>query len=170
MAWWNGWKSRSRPELHKSTTNRSAPCPSILNPVLVKFTTNKYSAGNEINAPVSWGEPMSKSKMDRRSFLQSTALAGSTVSWLLDAKTWALPVPAASRSAVKATELAGKVRMEGTEYTLEWSPKNDRFILRDKQGKVMTAGTMQPAVTVTTGSGSRAPTCNSGKVASYKAT
>jgi hypothetical protein len=59
--------------------------------------------------------------------------------------------------------------MEGIQYTLEWSPKEDRFILRDKQGRIMTAGNMQPVVTVTTGSG-KTPSCVPGTVANYKAT
>ncbi|HMD83257.1 MAG TPA: hypothetical protein VKO18_00995 [Terriglobia bacterium] len=110
---------------------------------------------------------MLRPKMDRRSFLLGPAVA---CSWtLLTPAMWPSPSLATNDGGVKGSENSGKVQIKGEPYTLEWSPTEDRFTLRDRQGKTITSGNMQPAVAVARGSSDHGPFCSPGKVASYKA-
>jgi hypothetical protein len=58
--------------------------------------------------------------------------------------------------------------MEGALYVFEWSVQDDRFRLLDKQGRLMTSGVMQPAITVATDSGGGTTRCISGKPVSHE--
>ena len=110
---------------------------------------------------------MSRTQIDRRSFLLSPAVAGS---WLLLTRdTRPSSLFAVTGQGAKASEENGRVRMKGAQYTLEWSPQEDRFILQDREGRMVTAGNMQPAITIAADSGNRGPLCSPGKVTSYKA-
>ena len=76
---------------------------------------------------------MLTTKLDRRTFLLAPVLAGS---WpLLSRGAGTSPLLTADGGGVKANEEDGKVRITGAQYMLEWSPKDDRFTLRDKKGK-----------------------------------
>ena len=88
---------------------------------------------------------------------------------LLAPDTWPSLLLAVNGEGTKAREESGRVRIKGAQYTLEWSPQEDRFILEDKQGRMVTAGNMQPAIIVAAGSGNCGSFCSSGTIASYKA-
>ena len=99
-------------------------------------------------------------RLNRREFIQA-----STASLLLDS----VKVPASPGGPGKINDTAKSVRVEEKNYTWEWSPKDDRFRLLDKQGRVMTSGILQPAVIVQPGGNKQARKCVSGKpVASAK--
>ena len=95
---------------------------------------------------------------DRRSFLKLSAAGLLPVQ---AERLFAAPVQAA-----KARESDGTVRLEGASYSFEWSPRDDRFRLLDKQGRLMTSGAMQPLLTVSAGSASSR--CQAGRAASHE--
>ena len=97
---------------------------------------------------------------DRRCFLKVSAAS------LFSAK--AAPLLGAAAQQVTAGETSGTVRMEGALYVFEWSVQDDRFRLLDKQGRLMTSGVMQPAITVATDSGGGTTRCISGKPVSHE--
>ena len=68
-------------------------------------------------------------RLNRREFIQA-----STASLLLDS----VNVPASPGGPGKIDDRA--VRVEKKNYTWEWSPRDDRFRLLDRQGRVMTRG------------------------------
>ena len=110
------------------------------------------------------GEIMPDSKIDRRSFLLGPALTGS---WLMLAPAaWPSPRGKASRQGQGESQQNTVVRIKGGPCTLEWSPKDDRFVLRDKEGRMVTAGSMQPAIAVARGTESQSAMCLPGHVAS----
>jgi hypothetical protein len=93
-------------------------------------------------------------RLNRREFIQA-----STASLLLDS----VKVPASPDGPGKIDDSAKSVRVKEKNYTWEWSPRDDRFRLLDKQGRVMTSGTLQPAVIVQPGRNKQARKCVSGK-------
>jgi hypothetical protein len=97
-------------------------------------------------------------RLNRREFIQA-----STASLLLDS----VKVPASPGGPGKINDTAKSVRVEEKNYTWEWSPKDDRFRLLDKQGRVMTSGILQPAVIVQPGGNKQARKCVSGKPAGH---
>ena len=106
-------------------------------------------------------------KFDRRTFIRASALAGS---WqLLTRDAWTADSVAEDLGELSATEEAGKVRLKGDPYTLEWSPQDDRFTLRDEKERIITSGNLQPVVSIVRHSGDPAPFCSSGKVANFTA-
>jgi hypothetical protein len=96
---------------------------------------------------------------DRRCFLKLSAAGLLTVE---GERLFAAPVQAAT-----ARESNETVRLEGASYAFEWSPRDDRFRLLDKQGRLMASGPMQPLITVATGSASAH--CQAGKPAGHEA-
>ncbi|MGH9397237.1 MAG: hypothetical protein ACRD18_10360 [Terriglobia bacterium] len=100
------------------------------------------------------------SHCDRRYFLKASA------GGLLSTK--ASPLLAGGRKPVKAGETNGFVHVEGGQYLFEWSAPEDRFWLRDKKKRVITLGTMQPAVVVAPSTSDPARRCVSGRVASHE--
>ena len=96
--------------------------------------------------------------LNRREFIQA-----STASLLLDN----VKVSASPGGPGKTNDTAKSVRVEEKNYTWEWSPKDDRFRLLDKQGRVMTSGILQPAVIVQPGGNKQARKCVSGKPVGY---
>jgi hypothetical protein len=99
-------------------------------------------------------------KLNRREFIQA-----STASLLLDGA----KVPASPRGAGKIDDSPKSVRVEKTNYTWEWSPRDDRFRLLDKQGRAMTSGILQPAIVVQRGGNKQARKCVSGKPVGHTA-
>src|SRR5208337_3537749 len=93
-------------------------------------------------------------RLNRREFIQA-----STASLLLDGAK-ASASPGGPGEIVDSTK---SVRVEEKNYTWEWSPRDDRFRLLDKQGRVMTSGVLQPAVIVQPGRNKQARKCVSGK-------
>jgi hypothetical protein len=111
--------------------------------------------------------PQINANIDRRSFLLSPVAAGSLL--VLAPTLRAAPVAAPDAKGTGAEHNGGPVHLEGAQYDFEWSPKNDRFTLRDRKARMVSAGNMQPAITVA-GSGTQAPVCSPGTVKSYNAT
>lgn len=110
---------------------------------------------------------MPKSKVNRRSFLLSPVIAGF---WpLLTPASCLPPMFAANRGDAKASEESGTVHIKGSQYSLEWSSKDDHFILRDHQGRTITAGKMQPTIEVVRNSSDQGSWCSPGRVAGFKA-
>jgi len=97
-------------------------------------------------------------RLNRREFIQA-----STASLLLDS----VEVPASPRDTGKIDDKA--IRFEKKNYTWEWSPRDDRFRLLDRQGRVMTSGVLQPAVIVQPGSNKQARNCVAGKPVGHSA-
>jgi hypothetical protein len=97
-------------------------------------------------------------RLNRREFIQA-----STASLLLDS----VKVSASPGGPGKINDTAKSVRVEEKNYTWEWSPKDDRFRLLDKQGRVMTSGIPQPAVIVQPVGNKQARKCVSGKPAGH---
>ena len=93
-------------------------------------------------------------RLSRRRFIQTSA-----ASLLLES----VNSSASPADAVQSDVGAQPVRVEKKNYTWEWSPKDDRFRLLDKQGRVMTSGILQPAVIVQPGTNKQARKCTSGK-------
>ncbi len=95
-------------------------------------------------------------KLDRRRFLQFSAaslLAGDVL------------LNSSGAEAAEISTVGNTIRVEARKYSWEWSSDTDIFRLRDKQGRMVTEGVLQPAVLVK-GSGDRAPWCSAGKFAS----
>ncbi len=61
-----------------------------------------------------------------------------------------------------------QVRVQGKNYTWEWSAKTDRFRFLDNKGRVMAEGPLQPAVLVQPVGRPGIRRCTSGKIASWK--
>lgn len=99
-------------------------------------------------------------RLGRREFLQL-----STASLLLDG----LGAAAPSIGSANINNAANSVRVDGKNYSWEWSQKDDRFRLLDKQGRVMTSGVLQPAVLVQAGDSRQARKCISGRPAGHEA-
>ena len=97
-------------------------------------------------------------RLNRREFIHA-----STASLLLDG----VSVTASPGHAGEIADSSESVRVERKSYTWEWSPRDDRFRLRDKQGRVMTSGILQPAVIVQPGTNKQARKCVSGKSAGH---
>jgi len=93
-------------------------------------------------------------RLNRREFIHA-----SVASLLLDG----VSVTASPGSAGVIADGAQSVRVEKKNYTWEWSPRDDRFRLLDKQGRVMTSGILQPAVIVQPGANKQTRKCVSGK-------
>ena len=93
-------------------------------------------------------------RLNRREFIHASA-----ASLLLDG----VSVTASPGSAGVIADGAQSVRVEKKNYTWEWSPRDDRFRLLDKQGRVMTSGILQPAVIVQPGANKQTRKCVSGK-------
>jgi hypothetical protein len=113
------------------------------------------------------GDSMPTTKVDRRTFLLAPALAGL---WPVLARGAEIsPLVATDGRGAMANEEDGKVRITGAQYMLEWSPKDDRFTLRDKKGRMITSGNMQPAVAIARRPVDQGAFCSSGTIADYQA-
>lgn len=99
--------------------------------------------------------------LNRRRFMQASAS-----SLLLSG----LNVEASSGPVAKLEDAGQMVRVKGGKFTWEWSQDTDRFRLLDTQGRVMTAGILQPAVIVQPAGHKEGRKCTSGKPATHKAT
>jgi hypothetical protein len=97
-------------------------------------------------------------RLNRREFIQA-----STASWLLDS----VKVSASSGGSGKIVDTAKSVRAEKKSYTWEWFPRDDRFRLLDKQGRLMTGGILQPAVIVQPVGNKQPRKCVSGEPAGH---
>lgn len=94
--------------------------------------------------------------LNRRRFLQISAASLISADTLLDAEP---KKPAAIRTTDKT------VVVKAGRYSWQWSQETDIFNLRDKQGRVITEGPLQPAILVKTPGADR-PICSAGKVSS----
>ncbi len=99
-------------------------------------------------------------RLNRRKFIQASA-----ATLLLEG----VPTTAVAGDQGEVAGSAPSVRVERKSYAWEWSPKDDRFRLLDKQGRVMTSGVLQPAVIVQPGRNKQARKCVSGKVVGHSA-
>jgi len=99
-------------------------------------------------------------RLNRREFIQA-----STASLVLDG----VKVSAFQGDSGKVADSVESLRVERKSYTWEWSPRDDRFRLRDKQGRVMTSGILQPAIIVQPGTNKQARKCVSGKPEGHNA-
>lgn len=97
---------------------------------------------------------------DRRRFVQLSAGA------LFAA--YASDLKAASRPARISTE-GNSVRVSGANYSWEYSAKDDRFRLLDSKKRLMTSGTVQPAVVVAPADNASGRKCDPGKLAHHQA-
>jgi hypothetical protein len=91
--------------------------------------------------------------LNRREFIQASA-----ASLLLEGAT-----TSASPARPNEKPATNPLRVEKKNYIWEWAASDDRFRLLDKQGRMMTSGTLQPAVVVQSGSNKQARKCISGK-------
>jgi hypothetical protein len=99
-------------------------------------------------------------RLNRREFIQASA-----ASLLLNSAR----VPASPGVPAKVEETGKGVQVKGNNYTWEWSQADDQFWLLDKQGQLMTTGSLQPAVIVQRGTNKQARKCTPGKPASHSA-
>lgn len=97
-------------------------------------------------------------RLSRREFMQA-----STATWLLNGASSV--VPAARPEDAEVQETSKGVEVRGRNYRWEWSPADDIFRLIDEQGRVMTSGTLQPAVITQPDTNKQARKCTPGKVA-----
>ena len=99
-------------------------------------------------------------RLNRREFIQASA-----ASLLLNS----VKVSASPGIPAKVDETAKGVQVKGNNYTWEWSQADDQFRLLDKQGLLMTSGSLQPAVIVQRGTNKQARKCTPGKPATHTA-
>ena len=99
------------------------------------------------------------SNFNRREFLEVTA-----ASYLLGA----MKVEGAPESQPRISEGEKSVRVEGNEYTWEWSKDTDQFRLLDQWGLVIADGALQPAVLVQPHKQSGTTHCMAGKPTGWK--